>query len=114
MLLWCLKSSPLERWRKEEAEASRSKRGEECIRPLAAAHWRPERPQPQQEEEEEEEEEKEELEEEEEEQLVMTSVWGLKTHTYVTQVTNLQKVFSSSANTNPNSANTKPFQNPSW
>ena len=107
MLLWCLKSSPLERWRKEEAEASRSKRGEECIRPLAAAHWRPERPQPQQEEEEE-------LEEEEEEQLVMTSVWGLKTHTYVTQVTNLQKVFSSSANTYPNSENTKPVQNPSW
>ena len=101
MLLWCLKSSPLERWRKEEAEASRSKRGEECIRPLAAAHWRPERPQPQQEEEEEEEEleeeeeveEQEELEEEEEEQLVMTSVWGLKTHTYVTQSDKFAKSF---------------------
>ena len=87
VLLWCLKSSPLERWRKEEAEASRSKRGEECIRPLAAAHWRPERPQPQQEEEEEE------LEEEEEEQLVMTSVWGLKTHTYVTQSDKFAKSF---------------------
>ena len=56
MLLWCLKSSPLERWSRCEAEARSRRRGEECIRPLAAADWRPERPQPQQEEDEEEEE----------------------------------------------------------
>lgn len=54
MLLWCLKSRELERWRREEAEARRSRRGEECIRPLAAANWRPERPQPHHQEEEEE------------------------------------------------------------
>ena len=77
-----------------EAEARSSRRGEECIRPLAAADcWRPERPQPQQEEQEEQEEREQEEEEEREqeggeelEQLVMTSVWGLKPGTtYITR-----------------------------
>ena len=74
VLLWCLKSSPLERWRRErEAEARSSRRGEECIRPLAAADcWRPERHQPHHQQEEEEAGRK----EKELEQLVMTSVWG--------------------------------------
>ena len=52
VLLWCLKSREFERWRRCEAEARRSRRGEECIRPLAAANWRPERPQPHHQEEE--------------------------------------------------------------
>ena len=80
VLLWCLKSSPLERWRRErEAEARSSRRGEECIRPLAAADcWRPERHQQPHHQQEEEEEEEEEAgrKEKELEQLVMTSVWG--------------------------------------
>ena len=63
-----MKSREFERWRIEEAEARRSRRGEECIRPLAAADWRPERPQPHQEEEEEEGEQEEEDQEEEEEE----------------------------------------------
>ena len=39
VLLWCLKSSPLETWMLK-AEASSSRKGEECIRPPTSADWR--------------------------------------------------------------------------
>ena len=112
VLLWCLKSSPLERWRRErEAEARSSRRGEECIRPLAAADcWRPERhQQPHHQQEEEEEEEEAGRKEKELEQLVMTSVWGLKPGTtYVTRCLR-NGIFA-----NRSSANGIPLQNLSW